>query len=45
MKTISKLILTDNRKQNAIALTGLLIVTALIVSFTFLAITNGIKPF
>ena len=45
MKTLNKLTGKNDLKTNLIALTGLSLVTVLIVSFTILAITNGINEF
>ena len=45
MKTLNKLTGTNDLTTNLIALTGLTIVSVLVVSFTILAITNGINEF
>ena len=45
MKTLNKLTGTTDLATNLTALTGLSLVTVLIVSFTILAITNGINEF
>ena len=45
MKTLNKLTGTNDLTTNLIALTGLTLVSILIISFTILAITNGINEF
>ena len=45
MEKLSKLTGTQNELTNFIAAAGLIVVTALVVSFIILAVNNGIKPF
>ena len=45
MKHLARLTGTQNELTNFIAAIGLIAVTTLVISFTILAINNGIKPF
>ena len=45
MKHLKAITGTTDELTNFIAATGLIVVATLIVSFTILAIQNGIKPF
>ena len=45
MKNLQKLTGTTNELTNFVAAIGLMTITTLVISFTILAINNGINPF